>query len=36
MYFRIHGLQKTLHKCIKSLVAEDPSPSSMVKGAKHC
>ena len=32
MYFRNYGLQKTLQKCVKGPVAEDPSTGKMVNG----
>ena len=35
MYFRNYGLQKTLlHKCLESLVGEDPLTSNTVNGPK--
>ena len=36
MYYQNYGLQKTLHECIKSPVAEYPSASNMVNGPKQC
>ena len=37
MYFRNYGLGKrSLDKCLKNPVSEDPLTSIMVNGPKHC
>ena len=37
MYFSNDGFQKrSLYKCLKSPVSEDPSTSNMVNGPKDC
>ena len=36
MYFRKYWLRKTLDKCLKSRVSEDPSNDNMANGSKRC